>query len=172
MEAARRAGVREGSARTLAQSMALLIGAGLVAVGILGFVFGGSDFDAGGNVQGEDFIIFEVNGWHNVVHLATGALLLVMAGTARSAVAALLLFAVIYAAVTVYGFVDGNDIVQLAATDQEDNWLHAALTAIALLVALVAGSLGASALRARPQAPGPGPEPGPPGPGPTGPGPR
>jgi hypothetical protein len=51
--------------------------AGLIAVGVLGIVFGGSGFDAGGDVQGDDFIIFEVNGWHNVVHIATGAFLVV-----------------------------------------------------------------------------------------------
>jgi hypothetical protein len=77
IERALRVGRREGAARTIAQSFCLLIGAGLIAAGVLGFVFGGTSFDAGGDVQGDEFTIFEVNGWHNVVHIATGAFLVV-----------------------------------------------------------------------------------------------
>jgi hypothetical protein len=87
IERARRVGRREGAARTIAQSFCLLIGAGLITVGVLGFVFGGSGFDVGGDVQGDDLIIFEVNGWHNVVHIATGAFLVVI--SVRPAAAAI-----------------------------------------------------------------------------------
>jgi len=57
--------------RTPAQLYALLFGITLLAVGILGFI-ADSAFDTGSNVQGSDFIIFEVNGWHNLVHIASG----------------------------------------------------------------------------------------------------
>ena len=57
--------------RTPAQLYALLFGITLLAVGILGFI-ADSSFDTGSNVQGSDFIIFEVNGWHNLVHIASG----------------------------------------------------------------------------------------------------
>jgi len=62
IERARRVGRREGTARTIAQSFCLLIGAGLIAGGVLGFVFGGTGFDTGADVQGDDFLLFEVNG--------------------------------------------------------------------------------------------------------------
>ena len=57
--------------RTPAQLYSLLFGITLLAVGILGFI-ANSSFGSGSNVQGSDFIIFEVNGWHNLVHIASG----------------------------------------------------------------------------------------------------
>ena len=147
IERARRVGRREGAARTIAQSFCLLIGAGLIAVGVLGFVFGGSGFDAGGDVQGDDFIIFEVNGWHNVVHIATGAFLVVMSMRAAAAAIAALVFGLVYAAVAVWGFADGNDVIDLVATDAAANWLHVGLGAFGVLVGLLAGALGVSARR-------------------------
>ncbi|MDP8942642.1 MAG: DUF4383 domain-containing protein [Actinomycetota bacterium] len=143
--------MREGAGRTLAQTMSLLIGATLIAVGVLGFIFGGSDFAAGSDVQGDEFIVFEVNGWHNVVHLATGGLLVLMAGTAASAVTGLMAFGLAYVAVTVWGFVDGNDVVSLIPVNTADNWLHLALAVGALAVVLFAGGLLASARRREPR---------------------
>jgi len=63
--------MNRSEARTPAQLYALLFGITLLAVGILGFI-ADSSFDTGSNVQGSDFIIFEVNGWHNLVHIASG----------------------------------------------------------------------------------------------------
>src|SRR3712207_6510245 len=95
-DAAHRAGVREGAARTLAQTTALALGITLIAVGILGFIFGDASFESGNPPTSEDFIVFPVNGWHNIVHIATGAFLVLMAGTATSAVTGLLIFGVVY----------------------------------------------------------------------------
>jgi hypothetical protein len=147
IERARRVGRREGTARTIAQSFSLLIGVGLIAVGVLGFVFGGSGFEAGGDVQGDDFIIFEVNGWHNVVHIATGAFLVVMSARAATAAIGALVFGLVYAAVAAWGFADGDNIVDLVATDTAGNWLHVGLAALGVLVGLLAGALGVSARR-------------------------
>jgi hypothetical protein len=147
IERARHVGRREGAAQTIAQSFCLLIGAGLVAGGVLGLVFGGTGFDAGSDVQGDDFIIFEVNGWHNVVHIASGALLVVMSMRAVAAATAALIFGLVYAAIAAWGFADGNDVVDLVATDAADNWLHVGLAAGGLLVGLLAGALGISARR-------------------------
>jgi hypothetical protein len=147
IERARRVGRKEGAARTIAQSFCVLIGAGLIAVGVLGFVFGGSGFDAGGDVQGDDFIIFEVNGWHNVVHIATGAFLVAMSVRAASAAIGALIFGLVYGAVAVWGFADGDDVADLIATDAADNWLHVGLAGLGLLVGLLAGALGVSARR-------------------------
>ena len=138
---ARRSGVKEGAARTLAQTACLAIGATLIAVGVLGFIFGGSNFNAGGTVQGKEFLIFEVNGWHNIVHLATGAFLVLMAAKAKSAVTGLLVFGVVYVVVTVWGFIDGNDIAAIVPVNTADNWLHFALAVAAIAIALSAGGL-------------------------------
>jgi hypothetical protein len=147
-DSARRAGIKEGAGRTLAQVSCLVGGAVFIAVGILGFFFGGSDFTTGADVEGQNFIIFEVNGWHNVVHIATGAFLVLMAVTAGSAVIGLLIFGLAYLAVTVWGFLEGNDVVNLIPVDTADNWLHLALAVVALLIALVSGGLLGSARRA------------------------
>lgn len=142
---ARQAGVKEGAGRTLAQVSCLVGGAILIAVGVLGFFFGGSGFGTGSDLDGQNFVVFEVNGWHNIVHIATGAFLVLMAVTARLAITGLLIFGVAYLAVTVWGFVDGDDVVNLIPVNTADNWLHVALTAAALLIAFISGGLLASA---------------------------
>ncbi len=141
-EAGRQAGRREGAARTLAQTACLAIGLVLIAAGVLGFFFGGSGFQTGGSVQGKEFLSLEVNGWHNVVH-ATGALLLLAAPKAKLAGTMLLLFGIVYAAVTVWGFVDGDTVANLIPVNLPDNILHALLAAASIFVDLTAGALGA-----------------------------
>jgi hypothetical protein len=132
---------RRQEGRSLAQWFCLLVGPTLMLVGLLGF-FAESRFDtaAGGDpgaLDGHDFIIFEVNGWHNVVHIATGLLLLL--GVARHALAktVLIVFGVGYAAVSVIGLADGKDVLGLFPIDKADNVLHIVLAALALLVAFV-----------------------------------
>jgi hypothetical protein len=67
----------------------------------------------------------------------------------RAAAAAIgaLIFGLVYAAVAVWGFADGNDVIDLVATDAADNWLHVGLAALGALVGLLAGALGVSARR-------------------------
>ena len=132
---------RRQQGRSLAQWFCLLVGPTLILVGLLGF-FAESRFDTAaggdpGSLDGHDFIIFEVNGWHNVVHIATGLLLLV--GVARHALAktVLFLFGVGYSAVSVVGLIDGKDVFGLFPIDRADNVLHVVLAAAALLVASI-----------------------------------
>src|SRR5215207_2043835 len=63
--------------RSPARVFCLVVGATLVLVGVLGFI-AESAFDTGSGVDGENFIIFEVNGWHNVIHIASGLFLLAL----------------------------------------------------------------------------------------------
>jgi Domain of unknown function (DUF4383) len=149
LEAAHRAGVREGAARTLAQSFCLALGLVLIAAGVLGLIFGNSSFDTGDSIQGGDFLGFTVNGWHNVVHIATGAFLVLMAGSAGSAALGALIFGIIYAAVCVVGFTSDSDIFNVVAIDDADNWLHLGLAVLGIIVGLSAGGLKLSAGRER-----------------------
>jgi len=119
----------------------------LIAVGVLGFFFGGSGFSVGPAVSGQPFIIFEVNGWHNIVHLASGALLLLVAAKPATAITGALVFGVVYVVVTLWGFIDGNDILSIVPVNTADNFLHLALAVVALLVGLTAGGLVGSARR-------------------------
>lgn len=140
---------KEAGARTLAQVFCLVTGIVLIVVGVLGF-FVNSDFSAGPGVSGDELIVFEVNGWHNIVHIVTGAFLLFMAAAARTAVIGALAFGVLYVVVTVYGFIDGNDFLTLVPINTPDNFLHLALALLAIGVGLSAGGLAAASARDRP----------------------
>ena len=60
-----------------------MVGATLLLVAVLGFLVEASS-DVGGNgVQGLNLVGFEVNGWPNVVHLLSGAVLLALTGRRR-----------------------------------------------------------------------------------------
>ena len=62
--------------RTPAQWYCLLAGLSLLLAGILGFIVD-SNFDTGNGINGGKLLsIFEVNGIHNLVHVASGLLLL------------------------------------------------------------------------------------------------
>ena len=134
------AGAKGKAGRSLAQLFCLVTGIVLVAVGVLGF-FVNSMFNSGPGVSGDELIVFEVNGWHNIVHLATGAFLILMAASARSAVTGALIFGILYVVVTIYGFVDGDDLLTIVPINTADNFLHLALAIVAIAVALSAGKL-------------------------------
>ncbi len=121
---------------TPAQIYSLVFGATLLLVGILGFVADAS-FDAGSNVQGSNFIAFEVNGWHNLVHIASGALGLALWRNAATARTFALGFGAVYAVVTLWGFVDGNDVLGLIPVNAADNVLHLAIAAAGIAAGLM-----------------------------------
>jgi hypothetical protein len=112
------------STRTPAQLYALIFGATLVVAGILGFFYS-ADFGSPGEVDGV-LGILDVNGWHNVVHIATGVLGLLALGYAASRTYALGLGAV-YVVVAIWGFAvgDGGEILGFIPVNTEDNVLHA-----------------------------------------------
>src|SRR5581483_454127 len=111
----------------------LLVGAVLVIAGIIGFFYEAS-FATGDSIRADDvFGILSVNGWHNVVHIAIGALLLLAAGSAARAAA--LLVRVLYIVLCVLGFIatghggisfiaDNDVLFKLVPVNNEDNVLH------------------------------------------------
>ncbi len=118
--------------RSAAQWFCIAIGATLVLVGILGF-FVESTFDTSTEgLQGDKLIVFEVNGWHNLVHIASGAFLLAFSGRHATARTAAIAFGAIYGVVTVIGLVDGEDVLGLFPINPADNVLHILLTVAAL----------------------------------------
>ena len=71
--------------QTPARLYALVIGATLVVAGIIGFFYS-AEFTDDKAVRDAVFGILDVNGWHNFLHIATGALgLLAFSGDARTA---------------------------------------------------------------------------------------
>jgi hypothetical protein len=132
--------------RSPARVFCLVVGATLVLVGILGFLaeskFDTSSGGDGGGLDGEKFILFEVNGWHNVVHIASGVFLLALMRRHDTARIAALSFGAIYGVVTVIGLIDGKDVLGLFPVNPADNVLHIVLT-------LAAFAAGVAPLRGR-----------------------
>lgn len=121
--------------RSPAQVFCLVVGATLVLVGLLGFV-AESAFDTGNAIDGENLIIFEVNGWHNIVHILSGVFLLALMGRHETARLAALSFGAIYGVVTLIGLVDGEDVLGLFPVNPADNVLHILLTVAAFAAGL------------------------------------
>lgn len=120
-----------GDARTPAQWYCLLVGAVLLLVGIVGF-FVNSKFNTGSGINGSKLIIFEVNGWHNIVHLLSGLVLLAVFAKRKPAKTVAIAFGAVYALVAIIGLVDGNDVVGLVPVNAADNILHVLLAAAGL----------------------------------------
>ena len=129
----------------------LLVGAVLVIAGIVGFFYE-SSFATGDSIRSDDaFGVLGVNGWHNLVHLAIGALLLAAAGSAARPAA--LLVGVLYIVLCILGFIatgDGgigfiaeNDtLIKLVPVNNEDNVLHLVLGVTGVLAALATRPVG------------------------------
>jgi hypothetical protein len=112
--------------RSPAQVFALVIGLTLVAAGIAGFFYNAS-FATGDDVPRDAVIgILDVNGWHNLVHIATGVAGLVLAGSYDGARLFALGGGALYLVVAVAGFIagDGGVLLGLIPVNTEDNLLH------------------------------------------------
>jgi hypothetical protein len=111
--------------RSPAQIYALLFGTVLVVAGIVGFFYS-SDFGSPGHVD-DVFGILGVNGWHNIVHIATGALgLLAAAGGYHYARQYAYGLGVVYIAIAIWGFIigSGDSLLGFIPVNTEDNFLH------------------------------------------------
>jgi hypothetical protein len=85
-----------------------LVGATLVAAGLAGFFYSG-DFSTGSATtepQNRNAVlgVLDVNGWHNLVHLATGVLALALVPSPSAARAYAVLFGVTYLIVATIAF--------------------------------------------------------------------
>jgi hypothetical protein len=127
---------RDDRRRTPAQWYCLLAGLSLLLAGILGFIVD-SQFDTGSGIDGDKLIVFEVNGWHNIVHIASGVVLLASAAKRASAKAVALAFGLVYGLVTIIGLIDGSDVLGLIPVNPADNILHIALSALGIITALI-----------------------------------
>jgi hypothetical protein len=124
-----RSRMKEGFAvdeRSPAQVFALVIGLTLVVAGIAGFFYNAS-FATGDDLPRDAMIgILDVNGWHNLVHIASGVAGLLLAGSYDGARLFALAGGAVYLVVAVVGFIagDGGEIVGLLPVNTEDNVLH------------------------------------------------
>jgi hypothetical protein len=123
--------------KTLAQVYAMTLGGVLVLVGIVGFLVEPS-FGVGDSAQRGTLILFDVNGWHNVVHLLSGIVGLAMAGTAARARLFSIGYGVVYVLVTILGFAvgDGGLLLSIIPINTADNVLHLVIAVTGIAVGL------------------------------------
>jgi uncharacterized protein DUF4383 len=112
--------------RPPAQVYALVIGLTLVVAGIVGFFYSASFSTGDGTERDAVLGILDVNGWHNLVHIASGAIGLFVAGSYAGSRAYALGLGVVYLVVAALGFIAGNgdEIFNLVPVNTEDNFLH------------------------------------------------
>jgi hypothetical protein len=112
--------------RSPAQVYALVFGVVLVAAGVLGFFYEAS-FDTGDSAKADEVLgILAVNGWHNLVHIATGALGLAVAGSYSGARLYALGLGAVYLALGIIGLLMDNPdlLLDIVPLNDEDNVLH------------------------------------------------
>jgi hypothetical protein len=125
-----------------AQVYALVFGVTLLLAGILGFFYT-ADFSTGHDAGRDALIgVFDVNGWHNLVHIASGLLGLALARSWRGAKLYAWGFGTVYLAVAIWGFVigDGESIAGLIPINTADNFLHLAIALLGIIAALASPS--------------------------------
>jgi hypothetical protein len=135
---------------TPASLYAGLIGGVLVIAGIIGFFYS-SSFGSPGSVDAV-LGVLDVNAWHNLVHLLSGALgvLAFMSGTRASRTYALA-FGAVYIVVAIWGFAigGGESILGFIPVNSEDNVLHAVLGLLGVGAGLASPELDAERPRTR-----------------------
>jgi len=121
---------------SMSQMYALIVGLVLIALGGLGFA-ADSSFGTGATVQGSVMAGFEVNGWHNSVHLLSGIVAVAVCRSEPAARLFALLFGAFYGVITVWGFIAGNHVLWLIPVNLADNLLHLAIATLGITAVLV-----------------------------------
>ena len=109
-----------------AQVYTLAIGLTLVVIGVSGFFYSASFSTGDGTERDAVLGILDVNGWHNLVHIASGAVGLLVVGSYRGARVYALGLGAVYLLVTLLGFIagDGEEILNLIPVNTEGNFRH------------------------------------------------
>ena len=109
------------------KKIGLAFGVVLILAGIAGYV-------PALTPEGKLLGIFAVNGPHNLVHIATGAIALAIALASPGHMGTFFkVFGVVYALVAVLGFFAGDQpLLGIIAHNMADMWLHIAVAAVSL----------------------------------------
>lgn len=109
--------------------VAIAFGLVMLAIGVLGFV-------PAATPDGLLFGIFAVDGMHNAVHIATGAIALLVGFTTERAARRLFqLFGVVYGIIAIAGFMAGDEAVfGMMAVNLADHILHAIIAVLSLAI--------------------------------------
>jgi len=140
---------------TPASLYAALVGGILLIAGIIGFFYSAS-FGSPGSVDAV-FGVLDVNAWHNLIHILTGALgvLAYMSGP-RAARLYALVFGAVYIVVAIWGFIigGGESILGFIPINDEDNVLHIVLGVLGLGAGAASPDIEARHVQSEPGRPG------------------
>ena len=107
---------------SLTKTVTWILGIVFIIIGLLGFV--NSPMLLG---------VFQVDNVHNIVHLLSGIIAVFAASSGESySRLYLIIFGIVYALVTIIGFVNGGNILGLFMVNDADNYLHAAIALVSL----------------------------------------
>ena len=109
-----------------------------IVIGILGFVPG---ITSNGQLLG----IFEVGAVHNIVHVLSGIIALMCAGSMGGAKSFFKIFGVIYGLVAILGLLGSGSVLGIFMVNRADNLLHLVIAVIALWLGFFGGSSKMSA---------------------------
>jgi hypothetical protein len=87
----------------------------LLGRGVVGYAFLDSSFDTPGE------------GWHHLIHLVSGIVLILLAREHGIARASAIGFGIFYTGLAVIGIADGNDVLGLIEADAADKTFHTVL---------------------------------------------
>ena len=110
--------------RSPAQWFCLLGGAVLLGRGLVGFALLDRSFDLPGE------------GWHHLIHLVSGAVLLLAARHGGAAKVMAIGFGLVYTAVAGIGIADGDEVLGVITADTADKAFHTLIGLIALAAGL------------------------------------
>jgi len=127
--------------RTPAQWYAMLVGAVLAAAGVIALITGSTDFGTVAAGAGQNFIIWNVSGWETILYMGLGGVGILAASRVDGARSFALLSGAVFAAMAVWGFIDGDDVASIFAVDTTDNITYAALGALGLVIGLAPESV-------------------------------
>jgi hypothetical protein len=125
---------------SLAKGPVGIIGAILLAGGILGLLFGSTDFTTNapdGDITGGTWLGIEGNGWTWVAIGGAGLLLLVSAPLHWGAKTMAMIVGIAFAAACVIAIVDGNDVFGVAAANTWTKLVFGAAAVALLIVAML-----------------------------------
>jgi hypothetical protein len=125
---------------SLAKGPVGIIGAVLLAGGILGLLFGSTDFGMNapdGDVTGGTWFGIEGNGWTWVLFAAAGLLLLVSAPMHWSAKTMAMIVGLAMAAAAIIAIVDGSDVLGIFAANGMTMLAFGAAAVACLIVAML-----------------------------------
>lgn len=121
------------------QQLAVVLGATYLVVGVAGFAWTG--FSGWLDSEGATMILFEINPFHNVVHILIGGMWLVAARVQQRGAAAGTFLGIggAYLAAAILGFIGALPILAIDAGLAPDNFLHLLTGLAAVGIAAVLG---------------------------------